>query len=161
MPKFSMKSIKPKTTVGNYKATLKAIEAAKIAETEDVVKDFEKTWKTWRHKPRVTVRITKDGAETRVNDQVWNWLDQGTKPHVIMPRRAKRLRFQLGFTPKTRVGSLSSGGGGSSGPTVFSRGVNHPGTKARGWSELIQEASEKRFPGRVQIEITKATGGEV
>ena len=40
------------------------------------------------------------------------WIEDGTKPHVIKPRRAKLLRFRA-----------------KSGALVFARKVNHPGTK--------------------------------
>ena len=41
------------------------------------------------------------------------FVHQGTRPHVIMPRNARALRFEVG------------------GRTVFARRVNHPGTRAR------------------------------
>lgn len=41
------------------------------------------------------------------------FVNDGTRPHVIRPRRAQVLRFQIG------------------GRTVFAKVVNHPGTKAR------------------------------
>lgn len=40
-------------------------------------------------------------------------VNDGTRPHVIRPRRAQVLRFQVG------------------GRVVFARVVNHPGTRAR------------------------------
>ena len=42
------------------------------------------------------------------------WMEYGTKPHIILPRRAKALRFI-----------------GRDGQVVFARRVNHPGTKPR------------------------------
>lgn len=42
-----------------------------------------------------------------------SFVEQGTRPHVIMPRKARVLRFQSG------------------GKTVFAMRVNHPGTKPR------------------------------
>lgn len=41
------------------------------------------------------------------------YVHEGTRPHVIRPRRAQALRFQIG------------------GRTVFAKLVRHPGTKAR------------------------------
>ncbi|WP_235718302.1 hypothetical protein [Mycolicibacterium goodii] len=41
------------------------------------------------------------------------YVHEGTRPHVIRPRRAQALRFQVG------------------GRTVFARLVRHPGTRAR------------------------------
>lgn len=41
------------------------------------------------------------------------YVHEGTRPHIIRPRRAQALRFQIG------------------GRTVFAKMVRHPGTKAR------------------------------
>jgi HK97 gp10 family phage protein len=41
------------------------------------------------------------------------FVHQGTKPHVIRPRNASALKFQMG------------------GKTVFAKSVNHPGTRPR------------------------------
>jgi len=41
------------------------------------------------------------------------FVNDGTRPHIIRPRRAKALRFRVG------------------GRIVYARVVNHPGTKAR------------------------------
>jgi hypothetical protein len=46
----------------------------------------------------------------------------GTRPHVIRPRRAKALRFDMG------------------GRTVFAKRVNHPGTKPNNFmAEALRE----------------------
>jgi|SRR5687767_4361019 len=43
------------------------------------------------------------------------WVNDGTPPHVILPRFAKALRFSVG------------------GRIVFARSVNHPGTRPNPW----------------------------
>lgn len=52
-----------------------------------------------------------------------SYVHDGTRPHVIVPRNAKVLRF------------VPSGGGGP----VFAMRVNHPGTKPQPW---LKEAAE-------------------
>ena len=47
---------------------------------------------------------------------------EGSRPHIIRPRRAKALRFEVG------------------GRTVFARMVRHPGTKAR---PFLRNAAER------------------
>lgn len=49
------------------------------------------------------------------NDDVARYLEFGTRPHVIRPRNAKALKFNVG------------------GRTVFARSVNHPGTRPYRW----------------------------
>lgn len=64
--------------------------------------------------------------------KVWGYVDQGTKPHLIFPKEGKLLAFKPGYSPRTRpIANFNTGSGKASGETVFSRGVAHPGTKAR------------------------------
>jgi len=90
--------------------------------------------------------------------QKWTWLDEGTRAHMIRPRRAKRLRFrQGGFRAKTTVGKFTSGAGKpASGPFRFSLGVRHPGTKARGWSALLSKQRKVPFRERVFAALDRA-----
>jgi hypothetical protein len=52
------------------------------------------------------------------------FLEGGTKPHVIRPRRKKALRFATGGNARL-TGSPRTGA-----PVVFAKRVNHPGSKA-------------------------------
>lgn len=49
----------------------------------------------------------------RVNANYGRYVEEGTRPHVIVPRTAKSLAFQ------------------KNGKWIFSKRVNHPGTKAQ------------------------------
>jgi hypothetical protein len=54
-------------------------------------------------------------------------VNDGTKPHVIRPKNAKVLRFNVG------------------GQVVFARVVNHPGTRARPFLDLaLREVAAQR-----------------
>lgn len=53
------------------------------------------------------------GYDVAANAAYARFVHDGTKPHVIVPRNASVLAFQVGGT------------------TVFARRVNHPGTKAQ------------------------------
>ena len=55
------------------------------------------------------------------NDKVARILEFGSRPHVIRPRNAKALKFNVG------------------GRTVFARSVNHPGTRPYRWLERSGE----------------------
>lgn len=63
------------------------------------------------------------------------WTDKGTRPHVIVPRRARVLRF-----PAVGRGRQPVSGRGFRGRRAFSpvgvrfaMRVNHPGNKGNGW----------------------------
>lgn len=53
------------------------------------------------------------GGSVSANTHYALYVHEGTRPHVIRPRRAKALRFVVG------------------GRVVFAQRVNHPGTRAR------------------------------
>lgn len=75
--------------------------------------------KTGRLRASVTVGQARDvrgrfisGYEVSANVPYAWFVEKGTRPHVIRPRSASILRFQVG------------------GQTVFARVVHHPGTRA-------------------------------
>src|SRR3990172_9019509 len=100
--------------------------------TANIVRDdFQKTVKTWEHKPsfrKEGPRLTGTGLEVSVstNQEIYTYVTRGTRPHLIRTRRARRLRFQTGFKAKTRPRGISSRAGGASGPPAFSPAAQHP-----------------------------------
>lgn len=68
------------------------------------------------------------GVENRADYAMY--VHEGTRPHVIKPRRARVLAWFAG--------------GGTSGPLRFATRVNHPGTKARPWLATAGEVAARR-----------------
>ena len=63
---------------------------------------------------------------------------RGTAPHVIVPRKAKALRFMIG------------------GEVVFAKRVNHPGTKANPYHVRALSSARSRIDGIISEEIETA-----
>lgn len=124
-------------------------------------KDFESTTKTWNHKPTFTVDVSTKGQGPAVlvgtSDEIYGYVNDGTKPHDIYPKKAKVLRFQSGYSAKTSPGVIGSSSGGASGPTMFSRHVRHPGTKARNFDETIEKKWQPKFKREMEEAMAKAT----
>lgn len=108
----------------------------------------------WEHKPKFQTRkdIKTDKISMTVfpvgpNTKIYIFVDQGTKPHIIEPKKAPRLVFQTGYKSKTlaRPARTVSGGGVATGPTVYAKKVNHPGSEAREFSETIAGDIEPDF----------------
>lgn len=125
-----------------------AAEAAKA--------DLESTFATWNHQPTVRVSARSDGYSISVDDKIWQMLDSGTRAHRIIARKAKRLRFVGGYRAKTRPGFIGSQSGGASGGVAFAQSVQHPGTKARGWSKLIGAKYRAKLQTFIQKRIREA-----
>lgn len=101
---------------------------------------YQVTYQSWRHRPDVSVDVHAHGRRIDIEvqtDEVYDYVDRGTSPHIILPIRAKRLHFLNGYQPKTTPGVLGSGTGGAYGDDVFARMVRHPGTQARGFTRIV------------------------
>lgn len=138
---------------------LAEIDRAKKETATDILNDYKKTTATWRHSVKFYSTRRANDYFIVTNDDIYAYVDQGTRPHEILPkRRGGRLRFfRTGFRPKSRVGYIASYAGASANSNLtYSKGVHHPGTKARGFSEKIAEKWRKEWEIRVRAAIKKA-----
>lgn len=65
-------------------------------------------------------------AETVATADYAAYVELGTRPHVIVPKRAKVLAFPADRASATLSGRIRAGG-----RPVFAKRVNHPGTRAK------------------------------
>lgn len=115
----------------------------------DMQTDFKKTTATWDHNVVFAIARVGNGWVVTTDDEVYGYVDQGTRPHTI----EGPLAFQENYLAKTQPRVIGSGGGGSSGPTVYAMSVHHPGTWARLFSEVIGKKWEREGPKRVQAAL--------
>lgn len=133
-----------------------------------LVKDGESTTRNWqRTKPTWITVVKVTGAEMTLTLKlrgdkktldIWGYVDKGTKPHNIFPKKpGGRLRFQGGkYNAGSHPGSLVTARSQATGPTVYRFGVRHPGFPARKWSELIKKNNEKPFRSWMDAALSKA-----
>ena len=150
---ITFRAIKPGAF--NLKALEKEIRDAQRTWMTKVVKEYQGTTKHWKHRVAFTGRMSERGMVTTVevgtDDEIYGYVDEGTKPHTIRPKRPGGvLAFPSVSAPKTKPGSLKSGAGKSGGPTVFTREVHHPGTKARKFSKQIKKKMEPVLEADIQ-----------
>jgi hypothetical protein len=150
------------STLIDPKRLIRALRNGMADAAEDVTVDFETTTMTWKHKPQF--KVTEVSAAEWIvstDDKIWAMLDAGTKPHPITPKRAKRLRFQWGgkgsYKAKSRPGYLGSNKGKISGPIVYRKRVNHPGTEPRKWTAT----AEKKWQTELGDIVQRAIDAEV
>ena len=157
MPGIKLTPIKPKVFPQQASKVEAAIRAASQRAAAELVADHEKTVSTWSTKPRFTVKVSASEIEVRTDSPIWRYVDQGTKPHVIRPKRpGGMLRFSTGYQAKTRPGSIIAGSGGASGPVAWAKEVQHPGTKARGFSRRLRAKWKEKYPRDMQRAISEA-----
>lgn len=162
MPKpfrASLVAITIKKDVINLKQLAGVIAGVNLETAKGVKKDLEKTTRTWKTKVLFTIEIGKDGtgsATVYTNNEIYSYVNYGTKPHIIRPKNAKFLAFYTPFKAKTRVRFLGSGNGMKGSNFVLTKEVHHPGTEAREWDIVIAEKWERPHSDKMQRRITNA-----
>lgn len=158
MAVVKVKVLKPKT-LKIQEMRLELLNGLRAA-AKAVEKDYKLTTATWEHQPKfeTVIALGKTKAEFLVgtDDEIYRYVDEGTKPHMIFPKKAKMLRFQGGYSAKTQPGVIGSTTGGANGPIIYSKGVMHPGTKARRFSEIINKKHEGLFKDRMHEAMRRA-----
>lgn len=145
---------RPTKGKGLAAAVQKAVAAATREEADEVQDELEGTTRTWKRQPRFGIKRGQRETIISTADAVYGYVDAGTKPHLILPKK-RMLVFNAGGTPKTQPGVLTPGSGSKGTTPVFVRAVHHPGTKARNFTKIIARRSRGRYPTRVQDAIKR------
>lgn len=161
---YQVKLIKPKTL--NQKGMRLVFLNAVRKQATVIKKEFEKTTATWekpiKFESIVGLRRTPPGPELLVftDNEIYGYVNDGTRPHPIFPVRAKALAFQWGgkgsYTPKTTPRVIGSKTGGPSGPMVYRPYVQHPGTKGRHFDKEIEKLMRPRFKRAMEKAMSDA-----
>lgn len=102
-----------------------------------IKKDFEKTTKTWNTKVHFSVQtagVFNTTIKVTTSNQVYAWVNDGTKPYSI----SGPAKVSVGFQPKTSYRYIGSRAG-NPGTTAFARNINHPGIEAREFDIAIAD----------------------
>jgi len=157
---IQMKAIRPGRL--NIETIMQEIEAQLQLEGKYIESEFEKTTATWTNRPAFETLTDTTGGNLAVlvgtDDPIYRYVDEGTRPHRIVPKssnRSGRLFFQSGYVAKTSPGVIGSRAGGKFGNVVVARAVNHPGTKARGFSKQIEAKTRNRFKRNMQAAMKR------
>jgi hypothetical protein len=146
----------------NEAAFWEVIASAARDVSKEIKKDFEKTTKTWKMKVKFEELIEVGPKEVTIfvgtDNEIYGFVDKGTKPHPIVAKTDKGLMFRSGYTgAKTKPGVIGSvNRGPATGAWVKKMIVHHPGTEARGFSDTIQEKWQGILPKRMQKAIDLA-----
>ena len=133
-----------------------------VKETGDEINsDFKSTTSTWESSVKFRRKDNLRGSKafstlTDTSDEIYSLVSRGTRPHVIQPRRARRLVFKGTFRAKTLPGTIRARQGGQSGGTVVTTVVEHPGTEPRNFDRTLKEKHEPLFRSRVQDAMDRA-----
>lgn len=138
------------------KAIQEAVERGLDTCAQGAEQDFHEFTQTWQHQP--AIQIDKEPGKRSVgsDDQILDWVSNGTPGHFIEPVRARALRFATDITPKTRPGRIQSGPSSREG-YVFAARVWNPGIEPRKVDESIGDKWDNGLAAEIiQAEIDLA-----
>jgi len=126
---------------------------------QDVAPKFEATTATWKHNVEFAQGIVREGdviiGQVSTSDRVYGYVNNGTEPHPIYPKKREFLSFQKEFTPKTKPGWIGSKNGGKSGEWVHPKFVERHAIEARKFDEAIAKEVEPKLKQRFLEEFRK------
>ena len=139
-----------------------ALKAAAKVTGKLIERDFKKTTATWEHDVSFDIEVSADpNVEVSVTttDKIYGYVNDGTDPHMIFPKRARALSFQWGgkgsYRPKTRPRVIGSTPGGPTGPQVARPYVQHPGTDPREFDVAIRDKWDRLLPNDFTVALEK------
>lgn len=152
MPTVTMKLISPKRLDIPLMLSMLADGVQQEGEIEQG--KYEQTTRTWTNAPDHEMAMTQTKEEIKAtnltDDEIYYYAHNGTKAHPIVPKRKPMLIFKNGYRAKTTPGVLRSKQGGAFGKTVVAHAVQHPGTKARGWTDILLRNRPRAFKSAMQ-----------
>lgn len=122
--------------------------------------DFKVTTQTWKNKPEFEITRTANSRIVSTDNVIYGYVNDGTRAHIIRPRRAKVLRIPQSSTPKTKPGVIGSGAGLRANAFFYSKAVRHPGTKARRFDRAIAKKWQREFANILQRAIAFELRGQ-
>ncbi len=165
-PVVLLKQIKPAKY--NQAAVQKAIQKANIAASKELLFDFEATAWSFRRKVKFQRLLDVTPFKTEIlvgtDDEIYGYLDVGTKRHFIAPKHKPALVWRSGARQtKTVVGRMVAGvGSPASGPLAFdAKGHFVKGIKARKFTVTLQKDWRPKYLRRMEkamSEGAKASG---
>ena len=134
----------------NSKVLFQSLEKDMTIFVDEVDKVFKSTVKDFTTKPdfekKVEIKPGKIEGSVLTSDENYKRLNDGTKPHVILPKKPGGvLVFKINFKSKTTLTRLPSRRGFNNAPVVFARKVNHPGFEPRNYEERVKKEVKPKF----------------
>ena len=157
---LSVRSIKPKRGI-NPRVFYKAIEKQLRKEGKIVVRLYKKTVRTWKRKPKFKVerpRMTNIGMATFIytTSDIYRYVDLGTRPRTIKPKRGKFLSFKVGGKAKTRKKVIGSSRGAPGTQWVRTKKVRRHRITPRRFSFEIKKRRQPKFSANMRKAARRA-----
>lgn len=147
---MKLRAIIPARLALDPQRLMRGIQNGLDASAKAVKVDFGVTTQTWKKKPEFAIAETDDGRIVGTEDEIYGYVNDGTRPHIIEAKNGKSLAFGVPSSPKTAVRVIGSSAGSRGSVTIKRKRVRHPGTDARKFDEVIAEKWQEQFPVTMQ-----------
>lgn len=164
MPFIAITVTVPNEVVSTSRIRQAIIDAQNDLTGPKLIGLFQKTTTGWDNEPDFISKRIDTASQLGIYvypsgqyaDQ-YALVNEGAKPHLIRPKRARMLRFQRGYRAATIPRVLSSRAKERSGPVVGAHVVHHPGFEPRKFTETIADTHKDEFERDMQEAIRGAT----
>lgn len=126
-------------------------------EQRETIKDLKRATSKWKTPAEFTVEKEDEGATIVTEDDRYIWVDEGTAPHTIVPKKNKFLKFRPGDRVRNEIARRQSTQT-SKDVAVYTKTVHHPGIKPRNFTETVMRKREKKFTSAIEDAVEKAIG---
>lgn len=158
--RIRLKPILPRNKLVDADQAGEAIERALDRNAAETFAEYQKIVATWNTQVNFTIHKTKYGRSVGTRSKIFLYVDQGTRPHVIRPKKGKVLKFATGGRPKTKPKIISSYKGAQGTDWHSAQQVQHPGTEARKFSAVITTRARSRQARYINQELKKVLRGK-
>lgn len=150
---FRMKTIIPKQLLFKPRELSRAIDNALTGSAKAVKVDFQVTTQTWVTKPDFVIEDSPGKRTISTDNEIYGYVNDGTRPHIIAAKNAKQLVFGVPYGAKTAPKVIGSTAGRRGKTIVRKKTVQHPGTEARAFDEVIADKWAEQLPVTLQRAI--------
>jgi hypothetical protein len=152
MPFIKITVTVPKEIISVEGVRRAIIDAQNHSTSPNIRALFRRTVEGWNKAPYFTARRIDTSNQLGIfvhpagpYADKYAMLNEGARAHIIRPRRARMLHFQVGYRAGTRPRSLNSRAYSRFGDFVRTGMVRHPGFEAREFTQTIADTYEPDF----------------
>lgn len=120
-----------------------------------ITKDLEKSTQAWSKPVEFEINENKESVTISTEDNRYQWVDEGTKPHDIRPKKARTLRWLPGGKVRNEIARRQANAERRD-VAIYATKVSHPGIRPRSITARVMKRHESKIVSSVSDAIMKA-----
>ena len=133
----------------------KETQLAMKKEQKKLMRKLQAATAAWKTPAQFDTEDTDEGVTIVTTDDRVTWVDEGTAPHTITPKRNRFLKFRPGDNVRQEIARRQTAQAAQD-VAVFIKTVHHPGIKPRNFIEEVMKKQEKDIITALEDAIEKA-----